>query len=184
METKMQLKKIFISIVIIFIICLIILGGYFLYKYNTPTKLTSLDNSFTIMIPGKVNFKIKEAKDTDYKLDIYSVKDEMTFYSVGFEKTGEINLLDAVNIERNDISKSEKNVRDMSEAINLNINNYNSYKYSYIYYDSNFNSDIYTEIVWIETPQNVYVLDFEVVTKNMEKYKPIFSDIYNSFIIL
>lgn len=56
-----------------------------------------------------------------------------------------------------------------------------AFEYSLVYYDSNYKKDFYCYVVWIETSNNIYILNFEVKNENSEKYKYIFRDIKNSF---
>ena len=42
-------------------------------------------------------------------------------------------------------------------------------------------SDLYSNVVWIKTQKQIYILDFEVISKNKDKYITVFDDIANSF---
>lgn len=180
----MKFKKIITIIVIILILaCLLGLLGFHIYNtYFCSTEVTSFDNSFKLTIPNRVKFKVKESTEPDYSLDFYSVKDEMFFYSTVINKQSEIVLKDVVNEEKLSLNTKLKNFNLISDLQELKINNHLAYKYTYSYTDSEYGSDLYAEVVWIETDAKIYILDLEVVLKNIEKYKPIFDSIEKSFI--
>lgn len=177
----MKSKKVWIIILSIVIVIILALGGFFLYQYFKPVTLSASDGSFTVTIPGTVKFETRSSTDADYTLDLYSVDDKMFFNTTSAEKTGEINLLDAVNQERVNVAQYHSSTKDISEASEIAIKDYKAYGYTYQYHDIDFNDDIYCQIVWIETDTHIYVLDLEVVASNREKYEPIFQEIISSF---
>lgn len=179
----MKLKKIFIIIVILLILILLGFGIYFLYKYLTPVTVNSINNEFSLQIPGKVDFKETASGSADYVLDLYSVKDQMMLYTTRIENTGtDVNLKDAITAEKDNISNARENVKDLSDIIEMSIPNCEAYKYSFTYYDLSLESDLYSNVVWIKTSKNIYILDFEVILANKDKYVTIFDDIANSFV--
>lgn len=171
-------KTIIISVVCIVLLIAIVLSIYFVNKNNsTPTVLTSNDNSFKISIPGQVKF---ERKDTT-TLDIFSEKDEMILSTTVIEKQRDVDLNSIAKLEMAGLSSLKQNLDNLSDLSKVELKGYEAYKYSYTYYDKDYQSDFYTEIVWIKTEKNIYVLDCEVITKNQEKYKTLFNEIINSF---
>lgn len=171
-------KNILISIVCILVLIAIILSIYFINKLNsTSTVLTSNDNSFKVSIPGKIKFEKKNSST----LDIFSKKDEMILSSTVIAKERDINLKDIVELEMAGLPSLKTNVDNLSDSNKIELKNYEAYKYSYTYYDTDYQNDFYTEIVWIKTEKNIYVLDLEVITKNQEKYIPLFNEIISSF---
>ncbi len=177
----MRNKKILLILCILIFIILLILGYFFYNKYFCYTEITSIDNDFKISVPNRVKFKVKEPSQENYFLDFYSVKDEMFFYSNSINKQSEINLKEIVNNEKNSVSLNLQNVNMLSDICEFTINNYKACKYSYTYTDTSYGNDLFAEVVWIEANSEIYVLDLEVITKNMEKYKEIFETIINSF---
>lgn len=61
------------------------------------------------------------------------------------------------------------------------INDSKSFEYNLYYFDKEYNKDFYCHVVWIETKNYIYVLNFEVEKKNADKYKDVFINIKNSF---
>lgn len=177
----MKNSKVLIAFGVLFLIILILLGGFFYNRYFCYTAISSTDNSFKISVPNRVKFKVKESSGENYFLDFYCVKDEMFFYSNVINKQSEINLKEVVNNEKNNVSLNLQNVNMVSDILEFTINNYKACKYSYTYTDTSYGNDLFAEVVWIETDSKIYVLDLEVITKNMEKYKGIFEKIENSF---
>ena len=179
----MKKKHIFILIFIIILIAILALAGHKIYKiYFCSTDISSYDNSFRLSIPNRIKYKIKESSEQNYTLDLYSIKDEMFLYSTVIDKKSEINLEDTVKNEKESVSKTLSNFNNILDVKKTSIQNYNSYKYAYTYSDADYGKDLYAEIVWIETDSKIYVLDLEVITKYMSKYKPLFEKIESSFI--
>lgn len=178
----MKLKKVFIIIVIILILILLGFGIYSLYKYLTPVTVTSSNNEFSIQIPGKVEFKEAASGSSEYVLDLYSLKDQMMLYSTIIDNVdNNISLEEAITSEKDNVSNARENARDISDVIKMDVPNCEAYKYTFTYYDSSLETDLYSNVVWIQTEKNTYILDFEVILENKDKYTTIFDDIATSF---
>ncbi len=178
----MKLKKVFIIIVIILILILLGFGIYSLYKYLTPVTVTSSNNEFSIQIPGKVDFKEAASGSSEYVLDLYSLKDQMMLYSTIIDNVdNNISLEEAITSEKDNVSNARENARDISDVIKMDVPNCEAYKYTFTYYDSSLETDLYSNVVWIQTEKNTYILDFEVILENKDKYEPIFDQITTSF---
>lgn len=163
----MKNKKFLVLYIILLIIVFAILGYYLYNKYYCYTEVIAVDNSFKVTVPNRINYKIKETSDENYTLDFYSIKDEMFFYSNVIDKQSEIDLKEVVTTEKNNLSSNLSNVNIVSDVTESNINNYKVCKYSYTYTDSSYGNDLYAEVAWIETKSKIYILDLEVITKNM-----------------
>lgn len=178
----MKLKKVFIIIVIILILILLGFGIYSLYKYLTPVTVTSSNNEFSIQIPGKVEFKEAASGSSEYVLDLYSLKDQMMLYSTIIDNVdNNISLEEAITSEKDNVSNARENARDISDVIKIDVPNCEAYKYTFTYYDSSLETDLHSNVVWIKTDKHIYILDFEVVLENKDKYEPIFDQITTSF---
>lgn len=171
-------KVIIISIFSILILAIIGFSIFFVVTdVPDPVIITSNDNSFRLVIPGKIKFDRKNTTT----LDIYSSKDEMVLTSNVISKQRDVNLSDVVGLEMAGLYSTKNNLENVSELIKLELKNCDAYKYSYTYFDAEYNDNFYAEVVWITTDKNIYALDLQVVTNNQEKYKPLFNDIINSF---
>lgn len=178
MNFKFSNKKTIIISVVLVVLIAIILSIFFITNNNsTPVELTSNDNSFRLSIPGKIKFERKNSNT----LDIFSEKDEMILSTTVMEKQRDVNLEDIAKLEMAGLSSLKQNLDNLSDLNKIDLKGYEAYKYSYTYYDQDYQNDFYTEIVWIKTEKNIYVLDCEVIIKNQEKYKTLFNEIINSF---
>lgn len=178
----MKLKKVFIIIVIILILILLGFGIYSLYKYLTPVTVTSSNNEFSVQIPGKVDFKEAASGSSEYVLDLYSLKDQMMLYSTIIDNVdNNISLEEAITSEKDNVSNARENARDISDVIKIDVPNCEAYKYTFTYYDSSLETDLHSNVVWIKTDKHIYILDFEVILENKDKYEPIFDQITTSF---
>lgn len=176
----MRSKKIAIIIGVV-IAVIITLISCLTYCYYKPQVISAIDQSFQITIPGNVKFKLRQITDDQYKLDLYSVKDEMFLTTTAVEKKQEIDLKEAVNQERVSLAQLRNEAKDISEVKEVNIKDYVAYQYNYKYYDKDFGSDIYCQVVWISTAKAICILDLEVACKNQKKYEPVFDKIMYSF---
>ncbi len=178
----MKLKKVFTIIVIILILILLGFGIYSLYKYLTPVTVTSSNNEFSVQIPGKVDFKEAASGSSEYVLDLYSLKDQMMLYSTIIDNVdNNISLEEAITSEKDNVSNARENARDISDVIKIDVPNCEAYKYTFTYYDSSLETDLHSNVVWIKTDKHIYILDFEVILENKDKYEPIFDQITTSF---
>lgn len=178
----MKLKKVFIIIVIILILILLGFGIYSVYKYLTPVTVTSSNNEFSVQIPGKLDFKEAASGSSEYVLDLYSLKDQMMLYSTIIDNVdNNISLEEAITSEKDNVSNARENARDISDVIKIDVPNCEAYKYTFTYYDSSLETDLHSNVVWIKTDKHIYILDFEVVLENKDKYEPIFDQITTSF---
>lgn len=185
----MNKKKLFIVLIIITLI-LISTFAIFNNKNNTVIKyatLKSSDEKFSIDIPSNIKLKTNSKENNDFTIDLYSVEDEMYMYATNINKTREIDLLDIVNDDFSLYLSDKENIRDNSSVVKSVIRDYKAYEYSLTYFDKEYGKDFYSNIVWIETSNNIYILNFEVVAKNTDtinKFKDIFLNMKNSFIEL
>lgn len=178
----MKSKKSFIVLLVtIFLLLILLIGGYFLYRYLKPVTISAVDNSFNLTIPGKIKLKTREFTDADYKLDLYSVKDKMFLNTLSIEKKQDLDLEKVVSEEKSSLSEQRKEIKEVSETQKIDIRDYLAYQYHYQYYEEDFGEDVYCQIVWIQTQNTIYVLDLEVVMSNQAKYLPIFEQIISSF---
>lgn len=178
----MSFKKVLISIAIILVIAILVFAGFKIYKYVTPVTVTSNNNEFSLQIPGKVDFKEAASGSSEYVLDLYSVKDQMMLYSTILDTNIDMDLKTAITAEKDNISNSRENAKVATDVTQMNIPNCEAYKYAFTYHDPNFESDLYSTVVWIKTDKHIYILDFEVISDKQNKYIPIFDDIANSFV--
>lgn len=176
---------IYIGLVVIALITIII---FFIFNFssknnvNKSTVLTAIDNSFTIEVPNSISYEI--SNDTNFVIDIASKKDEMFIYSSHISKERMVDFYQIVQDDKERYISEKQNIRDDSGIIQTNVNDYTAYEYSFVYYDSSYGKDFYNNVLWIETEKNLYILNFEVVNDNLEKYKDIFLNIRNSFLEL
>lgn len=178
-------KYFYIGLVIISTIIFIGICIFFFFnnkvKYST---LTASDNSFSINFPSNISYKINQSENNDFVIDLYSDKDEMFFYATKIEKSREIDLYQIVIDDKEAYLKDKQNIQDDSGVVPFTIGNYKSYEYKFIHFDDSYGKDFYSNVVWIETEENLYILNFEVINDNIQKYEDIFLNIKNSFVEL
>lgn len=182
--------KIIIIVVSIIILC-VLLGtiGYFVYDYNRDIEFTSIDDSFKITLPNKIKPKqtvlvSEEDAKKDYMLDIISVKKQIFMYAVVVDKERDLDFKEFINNEKTAISSSRENVRNLSDVTSTTIAGLEAYTYNYLYFDTDYNSDLYTEVYWVIDENQIYIFDFEVISENMDYAKTIFVNAMNTLQIL
>lgn len=166
--------------IIVTCICLF----FFFQNRIEYTILTASDNSFSINFPSNISYQINQAENNDFVIDLYSNKDEMFFYATKIEKSREIDLYKIVVDDKENYLKDKENIRDDSYVIPFTIGDYKSYEYQFVHFDTSYGKDFYSNVIWIETPANLYILNFEVINDNIQKYQDIFLNIKNSFVEL
>ena len=165
---------------------MLIIIGCAIYFSLSPEKVTyntlsSVDNSFSIVLPSNVSYQINNTDNNHFILDLYSPEDEMFLYSTKIPKQRDIDLYQVVEDDKANYLKEKQNIQNDSGILPVTINEYKSYEYNFIYFDNSYAKNFYSNIVWIETPKNLYILNFEVSNDNIEKYLDIFNNIKNSF---
>jgi hypothetical protein len=175
---KLNLKKVFASIGILIIIAIVIVGCVLYSPKNneiTYSTLISSDESFQISFPSNISYKINQKEDNEFIIDLYSTDYEMFFYATKIAKLRQVDFYQVVNDDKENYLQDKQNIYDDSGIVSSDIPNYTSYEYSFIYSDTSYGKDFYSYVVWIETDNNLYVLNFEVVKENMDLFKDIFS---------
>lgn len=179
-------KSIYIGLVFIAFIIIIIFCIFHFSSKNNISKnivLTAIDNSFTIEIPSTVSYQLTNNSD-NFVIDLYSKKDEMFIYASHISKERMVDFYQIVQDDKERYMSEKQNIRDDSGIVQTKVHDYTAYEYSFVYSDSSYGKDFYNTVIWIETEKNLYVLNFEVVNDNIEKYKDIFLNIKNSFVEL
>lgn len=181
MDKKHILIGAIVTVVVIVVACVI----FFVCTHTDEYKdLTSTDAKFKISLPTNINYTINSKENNDFTVDLYSKHDEMYMYATTIEKMRELDLLEVATDDKTQYFKDKENIRDDSGIIQTTVNNYKACEYSLVYYDKEYGKDFYCNVVWLETENNIYVINFEVVNDNANKYKDIFINIKNSFVEL
>jgi hypothetical protein len=184
---KLNFKKVWIGIGIFIVVIIIVIGCIFYFSRNTEVTyntLTASDSSFQISFPSNISYRTNQAENNNFVIDLYSTKDEMFFYATKIEKLHDIDFYQVVEGDKENYLEDKENISEDSGIVSSDIPNCTSYEYSFIYSDTSYGKDFYSYVVWIETDSNLYVLNFEVITDNMDTFKDVFSQIKNSFIEL
>lgn len=169
-------------VIVLIIVSLFVL--FFSKKVPDYQTITSTDNRFCLQIPLDRNYKVNMKEDSTFTLDFYSVTDEMYGYASTIKKQRAVNLLDIVKEDKSSYLADKQNIRDDSGIQELTLNNYKTYEYTLTYYDSSYGKDFYADVVWIETDQYLYILNFEVISTNQKEYEEIFLKMKHSFMEL
>lgn len=180
-------KKKYIYIAIAALITILILVTLFFIFQNkkvTYHTITASDGSFQISFPSNIPYQANQKENNEFVIDLYSTKDEMFFYATKIAKSREINLSQIVNDDKENYLKEKQNIRDDSGVVSSEIQNYTVYEYHFVYNDASYGKDFYSHVIWIETESNLYVLNFEIVNENKEKFLEIFEMIKGSFVEL
>lgn len=184
---NIEKKYVYIGIgVAVFVAVIVIVSLLFAFnkKEITYTQLTASDGSFQVNFPSNIPYQTNQKENNEFVIDLYSNQDEMFFYATKISKSRQIDLSQIVADDKENYLKEKQNIREDSGIVPFTIGNYQSYEYQFIYSDASYGKDFYSNVVWIETDTNLYVLNFEVVNENVEKYQDIFLNIKNSFVEL
>ena len=181
-------KKLIIAISCIVIVVLVLIGILIFYikniNSNTYSTINSSDGTFAINFPNSISYKMNSEGNNEFGIDLYSKNDEMFFYASSIKKLHDIDLYTVAQNDKENYSKDKENIHDDSGLIKTAVKDYNAYRYNFIYTDASYGDDFYITVIWIETPEYLYILNLEVVSRNKEKYETIFENIINSFVEL
>lgn len=170
-----------LAILVLAVLSLLLYFRKDLIPYST---LTATDNSFTVKFPSNISYQLNNKENNDFVIDLFSNQEEMFFYANRIEKIRSLDLYEVATNDKENYLEEKENVREDSGLVKTDLENYAAYEYSFVHSDGSYGKDFYTYIVWIETQNNLYVLNFEVTHANLEKYKDIFLNIKNSFVEL
>lgn len=123
---------------------------------------------------------MQQLGDTNYSLSLYSKKYESYIYGSSISKIRDVNLYDLVLDDKKTFIDNPEHIINSSEILPINIGDYSGFEYEIEYFDSEYNDNFYSNVIWIETPDCIYVVNLEVLLKNKEDVKPILIDIKNS----
>ncbi len=180
----MKKRIIIICSIIIAVILLVTILFFIFFKDTVPHTITSADGKYSITLPSNVSYELNSSNNNEFGINLYSKNDEMFFYSSSIKKLHDIDLYTVTQNDKENYSKDKENIYNDSGLIKTTVNNYDAYKYNFTYTDSSYGNDFYITVIWIETPEYVYILNLEVVSKNKEKYETVFEHIVNSFVEL
>lgn len=166
------------TIIVMILACVIFFVCTRTEEYKT---LESTDGKFSIEMPSNIEYKVNSKENNTFTIDLYSVKDEMYIYATTINKTRKVDLMDIINNDKTSYLADKENIREDSGIIETSIKDFKAYEYSFVYYDKSYGKDFYCNTVWIETNSNLYILNFEVINDNAEKYKDIFNKMKISF---
>lgn len=170
-------KRIIICSIILILLCF----SVSLFQKPEPNiTVYSNDNSFSIEIPHNISFKINKQDREEYPLDLYSISDQMILYSNILPKNN-YDLFEIVNNDKDEIAKSIDQIRDLSITKKVELKDYEAYEYSYMYTNTDMNTNFHVCVVWIKAAHFIYILNLEVIETNKEKYIDIFNQIVQSF---
>lgn len=154
-----------------------------IHKTNMSTsEIKSFDEAFCITVPNRLSFRINP-NSGDFLLDLSSTLHPIFIYCTGIQKEHSMDLASVVLEDKNRYLSDKTNIRENSEITFLE-HTYSCYEYSFKYLDTQCNEDFYCNVVWFETPNFFYILNFETPSSSCEEYKGIFDEIKRSFVLL
>ena len=139
---------------------------------------SSLDNKYKVSIPNNLDYKSVET--SNYSLNLYSKKYESYIYGSSIFKMREINLYDLILNDKNTFIDNPEHIINSSDITPISICDFSGYEYTIEYFDSDYNGNFYSNVVWIETDDYIYVLNFEIKLENIDNTKLVLNDIKNS----
>lgn len=177
-------KKVLLIVSVIILLLVLITSMIFYFNKKDTVKYTttaSKDGKISIDIPSNIKYTQNPYENSNLLIDLYSEKEDLYIYVSAIAKERDLDLLEVVNNDKNVYTTNKGNVKNVSDTININIKDYNAYEYSFTYFDTHYEMDFYSNVIWIETATSFYILNFDVNSTQAEKYKPIFNNIKNSF---
>lgn len=180
----MEHKKLCIAVLCVITIIIIACICISAIKLNTKKvefiTINSRDNLFSLTLPTTLNYTVGNAND-NLSLDLFDSTNSVYIYGNTIEKSREIDLYDVINVDKNSYFSSKENVNEITPIHEFKVDNYSGYEYSMTYLDNEYGREFYCNVVWVQTQNHIFILNFEVPNENFEEFKSIFDSIKASF---
>lgn len=146
--------------------------------------ITDNNHSIQITVPGNLKFENLPSENGNYDIGVYSKDKDIYLYinSSINSTTKDIEAIAKEDMENN--VPTMNGSRDVSELSKIDIQDYTAYTYHYTYTDGQFNKDYYSQIVWIQAGETVYLMNIEVNTEQLSTYQTTIENIITSFKVL
>ena len=181
-------KKVYIIVALcVAIVIIVAVSIWTLPRQNEKTveflTINSRDNLYSLTVPTTIDCTVGNSSE-DLSLDIYDAAKSVYIYGNTIEKSREIDLFDVVNDDKSSYFPSKENVVEIANTHEVTINNCSGYEYTMSYLDKEYGKEFYCNVLWLQTENHIFTLNFEVLNENAEQFKPIFEQIKNSFSLI
>lgn len=146
--------------------------------------ITDTNQTMQITVPSNLKFENLPDGNGNYDIGVYSKDKDIYLYinSSINSTTKDIEAIAKEDMENN--VPTMNGSRDVSELSKIDIQDYTAYTYHYTYTDGQFNKDYYSQIVWIQAGETVYLMNIEVNTEQLSTYQTTIENIITSFKVL
>lgn len=180
-------NKKMLLLILVCIVVLVVASLCFVFFYaHTPkvdsstSFLKSFDETIGITLPNRLGL-ISNRNTGEFLLDLYAEKHQLYLYCTSIKKVRAMDLYSAVLEDKTKYLSDKTNIRENSEITKLE-HAYPCYEYSFKYLDTACNEDFYCNVIWYETSDSFYILNFEVPSSTCEEFKAIFDEMKQSFV--
>lgn len=188
---ELNIKKILIALLIIFIIAGLILWKVFspsekssaitIKDEVTESKFYSKNKNFSLTLSSSYNFTQHEST-TNYILELRNennlnifVAEENLLQNISFSELVESDLKSYVSQFEN-----SSNISNVSE---FDRGGKPAYTYSLHYLDTNTKTAFYIQTIWIEHNNKYYIIDIEFPLNSLNENSKIINEVLNSIVI-
>ena len=188
---ELNIKKILIALLIIFIIAGLILWKVFspseksssitIKDEVTESKFYSKNKNFSLTLSSSYNFTQHEST-TNYILELRNennlnifVAEENLLQNISFSELVEADLKSYVSQFEN-----SSNISNVSE---FDRGGKPAYTYSLHYLDTNTKTAFYIQTIWIEHNNKYYIIDIEFPLNSLNENSKIINEVLNSIVI-
>lgn len=187
---ELNIKKIIFAIIfiLIIIIAMVILVYRLLFaslNENTADAYTTFsdsNNSINLTLPQEYGLKQVNSEST-YVLELKSDKNLAIFISYE-DLLVNRNLTDIANADINTYIKEFSEVSDLSGLEEFKTDDSFGYTYSFNYLDQQTETVFYLQVIWIETNNGYYIMDFEFPLEDLNDYTDLINQSLDNFEII
>lgn len=172
------MKKV-LAVSCMFLLMVTLAGCSFEGLFSDTKTIKDKHEIFQVTVPSNLAFEDND-NAKDYKLAVYSSEKGIYLFGNSYTSTVE-NLEERAGEDRTSYTE-EEGIREVSELSKMEIQDYEAYTYNYQYTDESIETDFYTQVLWVQTAERVYVLDLEVEAEYVDEYKDILNTIAESFV--
>ncbi len=190
MNKKLNLKKVFIAIIIaLFLLVIIIELIVNAFKNSKTEKIDNsnpnsifMDNEETISLNLSKKYELtKYIPKQNYLLELRSQNNLNIFVSKK-DLIENRSLKDVISADRRQYIGNFDAYSNLSDVNEISTSGETpGYTYSFHYLDSNTNKTFYLQIIWIESKTGYYVIDIEFPLDELNTYSNIITETASSF---
>lgn len=188
---ELNIKKILIVVLIIFIITGLILWKVFSPSEESPSvkvkneitesEFSSKNKKFSLTLSSSYNF-VQYDSSPNYILELRN-ENNLNIFVTEESLLQNLTLAELVNADLNSYVAQFENSSNISNVSEFDRGGKPAYTYSFHYLDTNTKTAYYLQTIWFEYGDKYYIIDIEFPLNSLNENSKIINDVLNSIVI-